>query len=127
VFDGESRPFDFGVLSFSRDVPLTMIEQQHHEPRVQMFATYFHSVAPPLLLEKKDTRIPAMSPKLTAREYDCLSWAANGKSNWDVSRILNISVPTVAFHLKNAARKLDVSGRTAAIARAIRLKLIDPL
>ncbi len=128
VFDGESRPFDFGVLSFSRTVPLTTIEQQHHGPRVQLFATYFHSVAPALLLPKSERHFAHVAPpKLTPREYDCLSWAAKGKSHWEIGRLLNVSRPTVAFHLSNAARKLDVRGKTAAIAKAIRLRLINPM
>lgn len=128
VFNGRSRPFDFGVLSFSRESPLSAIEQRHHEPRVQLFASYFHSVAPALLLPAAHQLITHNTqPQLTHREYDCLSWAAKGKSNWEIGRLLNISTPTIEFHLANAARKLDVRGRIAAIAKATRLKLVDPM
>lgn len=128
VFDGASRPFDFGVLSFSRETPLTEIEQRHHEPRVQIFATYFHSVAPALLRLRNDNQgTNGVVPKLTCREYDCLNWAAKGKSNWEISRLLSVSGPTVEFHLANASRKLTVRGKIAAIAKATRLKLVDPI
>jgi DNA-binding CsgD family transcriptional regulator len=125
VFDSERQPFDFGVLSFTRKKPLTCAEQQHHEPRVQLFATYFHNVASALVLGptiEPATEIPNLAP----REYDCLSWAAMGKSNWEISLLVGVSQATVAFHLSNAARKLRARGRIAAIAKATRLKLIDP-
>jgi DNA-binding CsgD family transcriptional regulator len=69
---------------------------------------------------------PVEIPVLAPREYDCLSWAAMGKSNWEISRLVGVSKATVAFHLSNAARKLRARGRIAAIAKATRLQLIDP-
>lgn len=63
---------------------------------------------------------------LTARERDVLTWVARGKSTWDISIILQISENTVNFHLKNAEVKLNVSGRTMAVCRAIALDLIFP-
>ncbi len=64
--------------------------------------------------------------KLTRREKECLLWAASGKTAWESSVILNISERTVVFHLTNAARKLGVSNRRQAIARAIVEGLIRP-
>lgn len=46
-------------------------------------------------------------------------WTAQGKSSWDISRILSISENTVNFHIKNAMRKLGTTSRTAAVAKAI--------
>lgn len=63
-------------------------------------------------------------PQLSEREQEVLRWAALGKTSWDISMILRISERTVHFHLQQAARKLKVSGRRAACARAIALGLI---
>jgi len=52
-------------------------------------------------------------------------WTAQGKSSWDIGRILNISENTVKFHLKNAMRKLGTNSRIAAAIKAMRLKLLD--
>ena len=36
---------------------------------------------------------------LTAREWDHLLWAGEGKTNWEISVILGISKPTVTKHI----------------------------
>lgn len=59
--------------------------------------------------------------QLTRREIQCLKWAAAGKTDADIATIMDISVPTVRFHMTNAARKLDVVGRSQAIYRAATL------
>jgi DNA-binding CsgD family transcriptional regulator len=64
-------------------------------------------------------------PTLTARERECLSWIAQGKTGWETGAILRISERTVVFHLHNARRKLGVHNRSAAVARAVRLGLLD--
>ncbi|MFT3811413.1 MAG: LuxR C-terminal-related transcriptional regulator [Micropepsaceae bacterium] len=67
---------------------------------------------------------PATAPKLTGREYDCLAYVAAGKSDWEISVILNLSQATVRFHVDNARRKLDATTRTHAVARAAAAGLI---
>jgi LuxR family transcriptional regulator, quorum-sensing system regulator BjaR1 len=67
-------------------------------------------------LEKRDL--------LTAREREVLRWAADGKTSWEVSVILNISERTVKFHLIQASRKLNAVNRTSAVAKALARGLI---
>lgn len=62
--------------------------------------------------------------RLTRREIQCLKWAAAGKTDGDIAHIVQISLPTVRFHITNAARKLDVAGRSQAIHRAATLGYI---
>jgi DNA-binding CsgD family transcriptional regulator len=52
---------------------------------------------------------------LTRREIQCLKWAALGKTDSEIGKIMSVSVPTVRFHLTNAGRKLGVSGRAQAV------------
>lgn len=59
--------------------------------------------------------------QLTRREIQCLKWGAAGKTDGEISTIMSISVPTVRFHMTNAARKLNVTGRSQAIYRAATL------
>lgn len=53
--------------------------------------------------------------RLSQREWQCLRWAAEGKSAWAIARILGISDATVRFHLANVRKKLDVSSVRQAI------------
>jgi LuxR family transcriptional activator of conjugal transfer of Ti plasmids len=54
---------------------------------------------------------------LSEREFECLHWAALGKSIGDIGAILGISRRTAAFHLDNAREKLDVRSLVQAVAR----------
>lgn len=56
--------------------------------------------------------------RLTRREIQCLKWAAAGKTDAEIGELVAISLPTVRFHVTNAARKLRAGGRSQAIQRA---------
>jgi len=60
---------------------------------------------------------------LTPREADVLLWTAHGKSNKDMSEILNISARTVNKHLEQVFIKVGVENRAAAAAAATRILL----
>jgi len=62
---------------------------------------------------------------LTPRESECLGWVAQGKSSWDIGRLMEVSEHTVNFHLKNAMRKFDTASRVTAAVRAASLGLIS--
>jgi LuxR family quorum sensing-dependent transcriptional regulator len=62
--------------------------------------------------------------RLTAREIECLKWAAEGKTEWEISAILNVSEHTADKHLSNAHRKLGASNRVHAVANALRWGII---
>lgn len=55
---------------------------------------------------------------LTARELECLTWAARGKTTAEIADLLHRSSETVEFHLTNAMAKLDARNRAHAVAIA---------
>lgn len=57
-----------------------------------------------------------ISSPLTAREMDIVHWIKEGKTNWEISTILNISERTVKFHLDNIKEKLGAVSKTHAVA-----------
>ncbi|HST95378.1 MAG TPA: response regulator transcription factor [Microvirga sp.] len=61
---------------------------------------------------------------LTAREREVLRLLAEGASNKIIARRLGISFHTAKFHVASIAAKLDATGRTDAVAQAVRLGLI---
>jgi DNA-binding NarL/FixJ family response regulator len=58
-------------------------------------------------------------PGLSARETQVLALAARGLTNLQIGRELYVSEATVKTHLARACAKLGVTGRTAAVTRAI--------
>jgi DNA-binding NarL/FixJ family response regulator len=62
---------------------------------------------------------------LSPREKEVLKWLVEGKSTWDISRILHISRNTVNFHIKNLFQKLNVINRTQAVSEALRRGIIS--
>ncbi len=60
---------------------------------------------------------------LTPREADVLLWTARGKSNKDMSEILNISARTVNKHLEQIFIKIGVENRASAAAVATQVLL----
>jgi DNA-binding response OmpR family regulator len=63
---------------------------------------------------------------LREREVETLTWAARGKTFWEIGEILGLSKRTVEFHLENARRKLGVATRTQALIKAATGHLIQP-
>ena len=88
---------------------------------LQLVASFMHEAG---LRVVGDASREAEPVHLTTREQDCLRWAAEGKTSWEIGQLLAIGERTVTFHLNNAARKLGVMGRRQAIARAMSLQLI---
>ncbi|MUK29133.1 hypothetical protein GNP44_03335 [Aliivibrio fischeri] len=54
--------------------------------------------------------------KLIPREVECLKWASEGKSGWEMSKILNCIERTISFHMSNIGTKLNSNNRTKSIA-----------
>jgi DNA-binding CsgD family transcriptional regulator len=62
---------------------------------------------------------------LTRREVQLLALAAEGHSGPELAEALVLSPATVKTHFKNIHSKLEVRTRAAAVAKAMRLGIID--
>jgi two-component system, NarL family, response regulator len=62
---------------------------------------------------------------LTERELDVLRLMATGKSNKEIGSALTVSEGTVKTHVNNILHKLNVSGRTEAVASAIKRGIVQ--
>jgi DNA-binding CsgD family transcriptional regulator len=89
---------------------------------LQLLASFLHEAGNRIT---QSGRRQTADGHLTERELDCLRWAAEGRTSWDIGQQLGISERTVVFHLQNAARKLGVLGRRQAIAKAMSLHLLS--
>jgi DNA-binding CsgD family transcriptional regulator len=59
--------------------------------------------------------------ELTARELQVLRLLAEGASNKSIARRLDITAHTAKFHVASIVTKLGATGRTDAVAKAMRL------
>ena len=70
------------------------------------------------------SRRAAPADVLSEREMEVLSLIATGAGNKGIAEDLSISESTVKTHVANIFQKLDVSGRTDAVTKAIREGII---
>jgi DNA-binding response OmpR family regulator len=71
----------------------------------------------------------ALWPKLLGlhdRQLEALTWAARGKTSWEIAQILGLSKKTVDFHLDRARIQLGASTRIEAAIKAATGRLIEP-
>jgi DNA-binding CsgD family transcriptional regulator len=67
----------------------------------------------------------AKFPAISKRELECLKLTANGYTSEDIARLLKLSVHTANQYLTNTAHKLDAVNRMQAVAKALRMGLIE--
>jgi LuxR family quorum sensing-dependent transcriptional regulator len=91
----------------------------HIKPAIHLWAIYAFN-----RLQSLATPPFERTSSLTIREREVLSWAAKGKSAWEIGEILHIAKRTVDEHAQTAFRKLGAVNRTQAVAIALRDSLI---
>ncbi|HWX71354.1 MAG TPA: response regulator transcription factor [Xanthobacteraceae bacterium] len=64
------------------------------------------------------------TPRLTAREIEVLAALADGASNKEIARRLDISFHTVKFHVAAILDKLEAESRTEAVVKASQLGIV---
>lgn len=73
----------------------------------------------------REVRTPEAKEALTEREREVLLLLAQGYSNKDIGRDLQIADDTVKTHVKHILAKLGVQSRTQAVLGAMRLGLVS--
>ncbi len=64
--------------------------------------------------------------ELTARELECVFWACEGKTAWEMAQIVGVAERTVNFHLTSVIKKLGAANRQHAVAKAVMYGLVKP-
>ena len=90
-------------------------DTQRYKGLVEYLIPYLHRV----LIANTHTPLSNRVKGLSPRETTVLIWMKQGKTNWEISRILGVSERTVRFHVEGIFAKLDVSSRTQAVAFAM--------
>lgn len=108
-----------GAIVWATPDPAIDVKRVFEERAEQLHATVLKFMA---VYHEARGALPATSgARLTRREIQCLKWAAAGKTDAVIAELVHISAPTVRFHLKNAAQKLNVVGRSQAVREAAAL------
>ncbi|TCS39669.1 LuxR family transcriptional regulator [Paucimonas lemoignei] len=63
---------------------------------------------------------------LSERQSEILYWMHEGKTNWEIAKILNLTELNVKYHIDQIFSKLDVRSRVNAVAKAHELGLVKP-
>ncbi|WP_315806786.1 MULTISPECIES: LuxR family transcriptional regulator [unclassified Bradyrhizobium] len=103
------------ALTFATDQRGTAFESciDTHARVLQLTALFFHAHVRRTL--SNDSEVGGV--RLSRREFECLEWASQGKSAWEIGCILGISRNTVAYYLENAKEKLGVRTIAQAVTR----------
>lgn len=129
---GLSNGFTIPIKSASGDFVLFSMaidDVDNQQEKLDAIIPFAHTLATHLLECYMLLKIKEKGKKevsLTKRETDCLFWASEGKTAWEISKILNIAERTVLYHLNNCTNKLEVSNRQHAVAQAIKKGLLKP-
>lgn len=109
------------MLTVSRSAePITATEIQDKRLRIQQLGHMAH-----VAFQQRLTAREVHAIDLTDREKDVLRWAADGATSSQTAKALRVKADTVNFHVKNATAKLGTSGKTATVARALLMRLLD--
>ena len=63
--------------------------------------------------------------KMTERQREIFRWVQEGKTNWEIARIIGCSEENVKYHMKNILRIMGSYNRTQAVARHPRAKSVN--
>ncbi|CAD6530542.1 autoinducer binding domain-containing protein [Paraburkholderia metrosideri] len=112
----------FGLLTLSRHAdPLTQTEVEHLQFSTNWLSNLCHMRMGQFLQNKL---APEASARLTCREREVLRWTGEGKTSYEIGKILNISERTVNFHVNNVLSKLAATNKVQAVVKAIATGLI---
>jgi DNA-binding CsgD family transcriptional regulator len=90
---------------------------------LQLFTVYAQEAASRVLLPAPREPV-GPEPRLTPRELEALRWTLEGKTAWEVGKILGVSERTAVFHVNNAMHKLACVSKHQAALKAERLGLL---
>ena len=86
-----------------------------HLPLVQLVGAFAFEAA----RRMRRMRLSTAPVQLTDRQRECVMWAARGKTDWEIARVLGVSEATVGEHLRHAYERYGVSKRTLVAVHAL--------
>jgi DNA-binding CsgD family transcriptional regulator len=116
-------PWSAGSLRASCSlVPDSTDIDPRHYSAAQLMAMYLYAAA---TRDQGSKFSDDNDKKLSQRERQCLELAAQGKSDWAIGQLLQISEHTAHRHIERAKRRLGVATRIQAVIYAIEARQIS--
>jgi DNA-binding CsgD family transcriptional regulator len=110
------------LLGVDRDLglPRDGVEVSRVIGQLQLLAVHAQAAAVGILLPSMEDAPPTLS----RREMEILKWARDGKTSWEIGKIIGISEQGVKYHVTEIMFKLDAPNRNQAVLKAIRFGLL---
>jgi LuxR family quorum sensing-dependent transcriptional regulator len=83
-----------------------------------------YAISRAIMLNPESNANASAAVVLSSREREALQWASEGKGDWEIGEVMNISEHGADKHMRSVRAKLGVSNRTQAVAEGIRRGLI---
>jgi len=115
---------DHIILPFAEYAPAItdMMRSIQHADSRDMYIKAIYDACEQYMASLKHTTQSTVS--LSGREIEILALTAEGLKRGEIALRLHLAAGTVKNHLENIYRKLEASGRTAAIKKARELKIL---
>ncbi len=113
----------------SQNVKLTLVESNKDENQNEIYIELIFNKSilkdfiMTLLTIKEKDNLKTIS--ITERERQVLKYLAEGKTNEEIAKFLNVTVHTAKAHVHNIFEKMEVQDRTQAVVKAIQHHIID--
>lgn len=106
------------ILSLARShCPISAFELYEHLGFSVFISRHLHALA--IGMQPKKPARPQVPP-LSRRELEVLKLSADGKTAYEIARILSLSERTVNFHVHRTIEKFGVNNKIAAVIAAAR-------
>jgi DNA-binding CsgD family transcriptional regulator len=79
-----------------------------------------------ITMTRKKLDILMLVNQMTCKERIVANWMKEGKTNWEIAQILNISHNTVKYHSRNIFAKLNVTNRQQLVSIMMAAQFLSP-
>jgi len=119
-------PLEGGKSSFFSLLKLKLAPEPSHVLVMQVVLAQLHVALSRVRYSQIDGAAPLEESQddawdLTERQLEVLHWVKSGKTNFEISLILDISAMTVKNHIQKLFKRLKVHNRAQAVAKTMAL------
>ena len=111
-----------GILSLARSVEPPEEEALTVNEAKMMWLTHLSHLGMTNLLAAR--LVSEVKASMTIREKEVLGWTAEGKTAYEIGKILSVAERTVNFHIENVVVKLKSTNKTQAAIKAALLGML---